>query len=283
MFMVLRNEDKYRKRAKARRNRTDWPIFRPDLVYLIADARRRLVAAGVASEQRHLPPPPEEEGGSGAGLGGGVPVVYVGDRAVPGLGKNYMTEDSRREGVEVYTLHLRRYALRGLLARLEAGIRVDLPGDGNNSKGHPSKSLLGGVGGRMPPPVANGPILTDLLTRPSLGSSRLEAGRGGDKIVAAAEVEAAAEAWELQRSLLVEEFGGGKMEVEQLMKELIQIEEKVARDVEDSKGRDDKRGAQVIPGYADAHIPAKQEAAVKLAISIKDDIERKAHAVLSRL
>ena len=37
----------------------------------------------------------------------------MGDRAVAGLGKNYMTEASRLEGIETYTLHLRRCGKRG--------------------------------------------------------------------------------------------------------------------------------------------------------------------------
>lgn len=64
----------------------DWPVFRPSMIRLIADARARLVAAGAQMQD-----------------------IYVGDRAVSGLGKNYMTEASRLEGIATYTLHLRRY------------------------------------------------------------------------------------------------------------------------------------------------------------------------------
>lgn len=56
------------------------------MMRLMAGARERLVAAGVSKKE-----------------------VYVGDRAVAGLGKNYMTEASRLEGIETYTLHLRRW------------------------------------------------------------------------------------------------------------------------------------------------------------------------------
>ncbi|CAM9258645.1 unnamed protein product [Ectocarpus fasciculatus] len=90
MYMVIRSEDKYRRRAKARqehsrRNRVDWPVFRPSMMRLMADARARLVAAGLNKRE-----------------------IYVGDRGVAGLGKNYMTEASRLEGIATYTLHLRR-------------------------------------------------------------------------------------------------------------------------------------------------------------------------------
>lgn len=57
------------------------------MMRLMVDARARLVAAGVGKKE-----------------------IYVGDRAVAGLGKNYMTEASRLEGIDTYTLHLRRWA-----------------------------------------------------------------------------------------------------------------------------------------------------------------------------
>lgn len=40
---------------------------------------------------------------------------------------------------------------------------------------------------------------------------------------------------------------------------------------------------KVIPGYADAHTPAKEEVPVKLAYSQLAEIEGKAHAMISRL
>lgn len=64
----------------------DWAVFRLSIMRLMADARARLVAAGVADKR----------------------AVYIGDRAIPGLGKNYMTEQSRIDGIAAYTLHLHR-------------------------------------------------------------------------------------------------------------------------------------------------------------------------------
>lgn len=55
------------------------------MVRLMADARARLIAAGADGKE-----------------------IYIGDRGVAGLGKNYMTEASRLEGIATYTLHLRR-------------------------------------------------------------------------------------------------------------------------------------------------------------------------------
>lgn len=65
----------------------DWAIFRPSTMRLMADARARLIVAGNKEKKEY----------------------YVGDRAIPGLGKNYMTEKSRTDGIATYTLHLHRY------------------------------------------------------------------------------------------------------------------------------------------------------------------------------
>ncbi|CAN0134274.1 unnamed protein product [Ascophyllum nodosum] len=266
MYTIVRNEDKYRRRAKARRNRVDWPIFRPSTVRLMADARARLVAAGGGKEEIYVGDHDVEDVGKKE--------IYVGDRDVAGLGKNFMTEGSRREGIAAYTLHLRRYALRGLLSRLEAsGPPLSLPFllASFSSMGDCEKEKSQGGAGRMPPPVENALETARLLTlveswSPSLGPADTES-----------------EEWELQQSLLETEYGGSDRSVKSLMEELISIEAQVAKAVETSKAKDDRRGAQVIPGYADAHTPAKLEKPVELAYAQRAEIERTVQVVMSHL
>ena len=101
IYMVKRNEGKYQKRNKARRSKFDFEVFRPEIVDLMADARKRLSAA------------PAKE-------------IYTA-KEVAGLGKNYMSEGSRKKAVDTYTFYIRTYALLGLkreLARLSAERRL---------------------------------------------------------------------------------------------------------------------------------------------------------------
>lgn len=49
------------------------------------------------------------------------------------------------------------------------------------------------------------------------------------------------------------------------LRKLVDIEEENARLVEASKARDDERGARIIPGYADAHLPADRDPVVRSA------------------
>ncbi len=96
IYSVRRNEAKYKKRDKSRRSRFVFEVFRPDIVDLMLDARRRLQAVVEHGEGKD---------------------VYVADD-MEGLGKNFMTEYSRLEGIEAYTFYVRYYALAGLMRRL---------------------------------------------------------------------------------------------------------------------------------------------------------------------
>jgi hypothetical protein len=96
IYMVMRNEGKYKKRNKAKREQFVFEVFRPEVVDLMIDARKRLMAVQAKQE------------------------VYSGDKVIRGLAKNYMTESSRQKGVDAYTFYIRYYALKGLLARVEA-------------------------------------------------------------------------------------------------------------------------------------------------------------------
>lgn len=68
-------------------------------------------------------------------------------------------------------------------------------------------------------------------------------------------------AWETQRRRLVEQYG--VKDVLAALAELPPILEKMARDVEESKARDDRRGARVIDDYPDVHTPAGRDECVR--------------------
>ena len=89
IYMVTRNEGKYEKRNKARRSKFVFEVFRPEIVDLMVDARRRLQAVKAPKE------------------------VYT-SKDIEGLGKNYLTEGSRTKAIGTYTFYLQYYALLGL-------------------------------------------------------------------------------------------------------------------------------------------------------------------------
>ncbi|XP_063933087.1 uncharacterized protein LOC135144889 [Zophobas morio] len=96
IYAVLRNERKFQERNKARRNIFDTTIFRPIIAGMLEKARAALM---------------QPRGNKN------FPVFLEGD--IAGIGKNYLTEINRKQGIEVYTFYLRFYALQGLYFRIK--------------------------------------------------------------------------------------------------------------------------------------------------------------------
>ncbi len=92
IFFIIRNAWKYKKRDKAKREKVVFEIFRPDIIDLMIEARNRL--SGVKQIKEH----------------------YA-DKDIPGLGKNFLSESTRRNAIEAYTYYLKYYALIGLFRK----------------------------------------------------------------------------------------------------------------------------------------------------------------------
>jgi hypothetical protein len=105
LYMLKRNEGKYRARNRARRTPFDFTVFRPDTIELMRDAIRRLEAA-----------PPGR-------------AIYTEDD-VDGVGKNLLRAENIRPAIEAYRFHILHYALLGLLSQVTA-TRVGLRAAGN--------------------------------------------------------------------------------------------------------------------------------------------------------
>ena len=109
LFMVLRNENKFKKRSSAASDRLKYEneiITRPDNIDLMITARARLIEAeGKATIQN---------------LKGEL--IYT-SKEVVGLGKNYMTEYNRKVGIETYTTFIKLYVLRTMLFALNEGLK----------------------------------------------------------------------------------------------------------------------------------------------------------------
>ncbi|MGB9691405.1 MAG: DUF4954 family protein [Candidatus Sumerlaeaceae bacterium] len=204
IYTVKRNEGKYIKRNKARRSQFVFEVFRPDIVDLMIEARRRL------QEVKE------------------VKAVYS-DKDIKGLGKNYMLESSRKKGIEAYSFYIQFYALNGLKKKVEKTIA---------EKGAAA--------------------VKDILTAASDDPR-----------------------WEHERKVLTAEFAG--KDVKELLQLLVQYQEKVAKDVQVSKEKDDNRGARIIPDYVYAHAPAEQDGFVKETWEATKKLKADVEALLAQL
>ncbi len=205
IYMVKRNEGKYQKRNKAKRSRFNFEVFRPEIIDMMVDARKRLSAASGKE-------------------------IYTA-KEVPGLGKSYMSEASRKRAIETYTFYIRYYALLGLKRELSAWVAAKRKGE-----------------------------IPRLL---EISSSNLR--------------------WEHERRLLLSEFPG--VGPKELLKILVQTQERIAAQVQSSKEKDDFRGAEVIEDYEDAHKPAKEDSFVKetwgLTAKLKEEVQQLLSALSS--
>ena len=59
--------------------------------------------------------------------------------------------------------------------------------------------------------------------------------------------------------------------------------ENIARNVEQSKARDDERGARIIDDYGEAHVEAATDSFVRQAWEEVDNLKREVNSLLERL
>jgi len=199
IFTIRRNEGKYRKRNKAKRAKIEFEVFRPEIVDMMLNARKRL--EGVKQ----------------------IKAVYT-DKDIKGTGKNYMMEEARISGIEAYTFYIKYYALMGLKRRLE-------------NKTQDTSHTLTGTGKSQVKKTKISEqknILTEMTQDPR---------------------------WEHERAILNQELP--KNSVEDNLKLLAQMQDKVAKDVQVSKEKDDIRGARTIDDYPQAHPAAAEDSFVK--------------------
>jgi hypothetical protein len=86
LYTLVRNEIKFRERNSARRDSFDFNMLRPETTDLMVTARARLRQATGRD-------------------------IFT-DQHIPGAGKNFITADSVRKGMESYDFFIKYYALR---------------------------------------------------------------------------------------------------------------------------------------------------------------------------
>lgn len=85
LYTLVRNEEKYRKRNKSRRDAFEFTIMRPDIIDMMVTARARLRTAGSRE-------------------------IYT-ESDIPGTGKNFITPSALAAGLEAYNFFIRYYSL----------------------------------------------------------------------------------------------------------------------------------------------------------------------------
>ena len=97
--------------------------------------------------------------------------------------------------------------------------------------------------------------------------------------------------WEYQRKLLVEEFPNSEdngtvydvARIQTMLNKLVGLEKDFVERVAKSKGRDDVRGASIVPGYAKSHASAEMDPVVTEARRSLKTMEETVERVLTKM
>jgi NDP-sugar pyrophosphorylase family protein len=100
IYMLRRNEAKYKKRNKAKRTDLNFTVFRPDIIDLMINARDRLAAVKTKKK------------------------IYT-DKDIPSIGKNYLLEKMRRQAIDAYDFYIEYYCLLGLCEQVSELVKSD--------------------------------------------------------------------------------------------------------------------------------------------------------------
>jgi len=171
--------------------------------------------------------------------------VYKTDKQVVGIGACHLSEKGRVTGMKAYTQCIQLYALRGLLDRIV---------DSRQSLQQVALRLQHGLA----VPAASGSAgVTMSVSWPPLPWDDDDSSL-----------------WSHQLAVLRAEFPVGHDSVSwivDLLQKLVVLQKDYSKRVCDCKARDDSRGAKTVPGYADSHIAAHDDPAVK---AVQDETAR---------
>jgi len=228
-YTVFRNESKYMHRSKSRRHKAmvTEPIFRPEIIDMMVEARARL--------QQAL-------GSRGGWDGKSTEKPFFSKKDLDGSGSNVVTWRGANEGVDTYTVWIKRYALRGLYDRLknlekeemginEGGVEEARKFNGNSFWEHQKPILLSMYSGEA------------RITSPHAPSPRSEAAEKKSNADICAPDE--------------------NVKISVLLSDLLDVEERIVRGVVRSKERDEIRGAEILDDYSATRPPLEDDKIIK--------------------
>ena len=269
-YSIARSEAKFAKRRKAKRHDfyTGWTFIRENTIQMCYNAREELIKAGKQVQS------------SGQASG---QTIFKTDRSIPGLGQNYLTESGRKKGIQAYSNTIHLYALRGLLLKTEAALEMCRKSFGNTIAPREFCHRLEGM-------ISLHQNENEQLSAASIGDD------GGALWPALPwnELDERHHLWNFQRYVLKREMPDILKNVEtnnlspseivlHLLDRLVVLEKDFANRVFKSKQRDDTRGKNTIPGYAESHVRAEDDAVVKTAMEESRRVEKSVADIKSAL
>ncbi len=261
-YTVLRSENKFRKRRKARRHDfyCGWDIIRPTTIDACINARNTLNNVVASQQQRSGEVP-------------GDTVVLTG-KDIKYIGENYITMRGINVGITSYTNVIQRYALGGLLQSLQELVAAATTKENPDSLEEFYQNIL------IPVQSSTSEINSDIVSWPTLPWN--DTFSGSQKKLRSHKLRVLSS--ELPLILDFDSSKASKLDTCIVcLRKLSEMEQKHAQEVLRSKQRDDRRGSKTIPHYADTHVSAENDPVVKMAISEADSVGKECARIIDDL
>ena len=245
-YTIVRNETKFSTRRKAKRHAfyTGWKIIRMETIHLCIVAREML---------RKVIEKPS----------------YKGDNDIDGIGKNLLTEKARKDGIHIYTETIQRFALYGLLRRVEKylkssskdGLVVKLNNSSSVDTTHKlGENLISSLNAKLEVSIPINPWDKNKVEHSSIEYDQLLF------LEFPSFIQSGSFPCIVEPNVII------------LLQRLVALENKFSDRVLQSKSKDDYRGVKTIPGYSDAHVNFKDDKVVQSSLAnarnIQDRVER---------
>ena len=261
-YTILRSEEKFKNRRKAKRHDfyCGWNIIRPSTVDSCRRVRNLLLSVKswsmTATTTSNTSNTGTAAGQSSDSNSTAATTTFFTEKDMIQLGKNYMTTRGLNVGIDAYTNMIQRYALEGLFEQFNGGASFDAIEQAYLN----AATAAGGFSAE--PKAEEIEIAWPILPWEE------ESHNSASKLL---EHKLQVLSLELSSIVIVDHADPSKIKMPfaevciKCFKKFIEIESHHAKQVLRSKQRDDKRGRQTIPGYADSHVQAEHDPVVLLA------------------
>ena len=254
-YTVLRSEDKFKKRRKAKRHDfyCGWKIIRPSVIEACLEARNSLLKVDSSTQS------------SGEETGDETSRHVYTNSDLAKLGENTLTERGRKVGIEAYSNSIQRYALRGLYDKINLFLeKVSV----EEAMKQVCASFISSKSNNI----------VDKTSWPIMPWEE-DSYNNDAKIM---EHQLSVLSRELNHMVEPDSSLNEKAILIALLKKTIALENNFFERVKKSKSRDDQRGENIIPDYNDAHVLSSSDPVVKMAETTRNDFVMKCEEIMSK-
>ncbi len=257
-YTVLRSEDKFKKRRKAKRHDfyCGWRIIRPGVIDACWTARDSLLGLEKSIQR------------SGQDTSHKSSRLYTKQNLIE-LGENFMTERGRKVGIDAYTSIIQRYALEGLFKKIS-----DILDNCNIDEALQKICALWNQ--------SNDNYMKYNARQIAWPAMPWEENSYNDEIKMT-DHQLSVLSREMNNIIEINSPLTPESVLVLLLRKIITVEQNFFQSVQKSKSRDDKRGESTIPNYNDAHVLTSSDPVVQMAKTHMKNVILRCEEIINEL